>query len=182
MSDSFTWLWKAGVALPVFNITEPKMPLLLNQKSTLFKLFLSDVGMLTTIYGKSVKLKIINQEKDINKGAIYENVAAQELIAHACRCYYYNNKKQGELDFVVEHDGAVLPIEIKSGKDYKKHSALVQVLQNENYHLTRAIVFSNSNVEREGKVTYLPIYMLMFLKESDVNFTDISIDKFKLTI
>lgn len=182
MSDSFTWLWKAGVALPVFNITEPKMPLLLNQKSTLFKLFLSDVGMLTTIYGKSVKLKIINQEKDINKGAIYENVAAQELIAHGCRCYYYNNKKQGELDFVVEHDGAVLPIEIKSGKDYKKHSALVQVLQNENYHLTRAIVFSNSNVEREGKVTYLPIYMLMFLKENDVNFTDISIDKFKLTI
>ena len=76
----------------------------------------------------------------------------------------------------------VLPIEIKSGKDYKKHSALVQVLQNENYHLTRAIVFSNSNVEREGKVTYLPIYMLMFLKESDVKFTDISIDKFKLTI
>ena len=182
MSDSFTWLWKTGVALPVFNVTEPKMPLLLNQKSTLFKLFLSDVGMLTTIYGKSVKLKIINQEKDINKGAIYENVAAQELIAHGCRCYYYNNKKQGELDFVVEHDGAVLPIEIKSGKDYKKHSALVQVLQNENYHLTRAIVFSNSNVEREGKVTYLPIYMLMFLKESDVNFTDISIDKFKLTI
>ena len=109
-------------------------------------------------------------------------VAPQELIAHGCRCYYYNNKKQGELDFVVEHDGAVLPIEIKSGKDYKKHSALVQVLQNENYHLTRAIVFSNSNVEREGKVTYLPIYMLMFLKESDVKFTDISIDKFKLTI
>ena len=75
------------------------MPLLLNQKSTLFKLFLSDVGMLTTIYGKSVKLKIINQEKDINKGAIYENVAAQELIAHGCRCYYYNNKKQGEIRF-----------------------------------------------------------------------------------
>lgn len=180
MNDSFTWLWKAGVALPVFNITEPKIPLLLNQKSTLFKLFLSDVGMLTTLYGKALKLKIVNQEKDINKGAVYENIAAQELTAHGYNCYYYNNKKFGELDFVIEHDGEVLPIEVKSGKDYKKHSALAQVMQNENYHLNEAVVFSNSNVERNGKITYLPIYMLMFLEETEIEFADISIDRFKI--
>lgn len=180
MNDSFTWLWKAGVALPVFNVTEPKIPLLLNQKSTLFKLFLSDVGMLTTLYGKALKLKIVNQEKDINKGAVYENIAAQELTAHGYNCYYYNNKKFGELDFVIEHDGEVLPIEVKSGKDYKKHSALAQVMQNENYHLNEAVVFSNSNVERNGKITYLPIYMLMFLEETEIKFADISIDRFKI--
>ena len=180
MNDSFTWLWKAGVALPVFNVTEPKIPLLLNQKSTLFKLFLSDVGMLTTLYGKALKLKIVNQEKDINKGAVYENIAAQELTAHGYNCYYYNNKKFGELDFVIEHDGEVLPIEVKSGKDYKKHSALAQVMQNENYHLNEAVVFSNSNVERNGKITYLPIYMLMFLEETEIEFADISIDRFKI--
>ena len=180
MNDSFTWLWKAGVALPVFNVTEPKIPLLLNQKSTLFKLFLSDVGMLTTLYGKALKLKIVNQEKDINKGAVYENIAAQELTAHGYNCYYYNNKKFGELDFVIEHDGEVLPIEVKSGKDYKKHSALGQVMQNENYHLNEAVVFSNSNVERNGKITYLPIYMLMFLEETEIEFADISIDRFKI--
>ena len=180
MNDSFTWLWKAGVALPVFNVTEPKIPLLLNQKSTLFKLFLSDVGMLTTLYGKALKLKIVNQEKDINKGAVYENIAAQELTAHGYNCYYYNNKKFGELDFVIEHDGEVLPIEVKSGKDYKKHSALAQVMQNENYHLNEAVVFSNSNVERNGKITYLPIYMLMFLAETEIEFADISIDRFKI--
>lgn len=180
MNDSFTWLWKAGVALPVFNVTEPKIPLLLNQKSTLFKLFLSDVGMLTTLYGKALKLKIVNQEKDINKGAVYENIAAQELIAHGYNCYYYNNKKFGELDFVIEHDGEVLPIEVKSGKDYKKHSALAQVMQNENYNLNEAVVFSNSNVERDGKITYLPIYMLMFLEETEIEFADISIDRFKI--
>ena len=180
MNDSFTWLWKAGVALPVFNVTEPKIPLLLNQKSTLFKLFLSDVGMLTTLYGKALKLKIVNQEKDINKGAVYENIAAQELTAHAYNCYYYNNKKFGELDFVIEHDGEVLPIEVKSGKDYKKHSALAQIMQNENYQLNEAVVFSNSNVERNGKITYLPIYMLMFLEETEIKFADISIDRFKI--
>lgn len=180
MNDSFTWLWKAGVALPVFNVTEPKIPLLLNQKSTLFKLFLSDVGMLTTLYGKALKLKIVNQEKDINKGAVYENIAAQELTAHAYNCYYYNNKKFGELDFVIEHDGEVLPIEVKSGKDYKKHSALAQIMQNENYQLNEAVVFSNSNVERNGKITYLPIYMLMFLEETEIKFADISINRFKI--
>ncbi len=180
MNDSFTWLWKAGVALPVFNVTEPKIPLLLNQKSTLFKLFLSDVGMLTTLYGKALKLKIVNQEKDINKGAVYENIAAQELTAHGYNCYYYNNKKFGELDFVIEHDGEVLPIEVKSGKDYKKHSALAQIMQNENYQLNEAVVFSNSNVERNGKITYLPIYTLMFLEETEIEFADISIDRFKI--
>lgn len=180
MNDSFTWLWKAGVALPVFNVTEPKIPLLLNQKSTLFKLFLSDVGMLTTLYGKALKLKIVNQEKDINKGSVYENIVAQELTAHGYNCYYYNNKKFGELDFVIEHDGEVLPIEVKSGKDYKKHSALAQIMQNENYQLSEAVVFSNSNVERNGKITYLPIYMLMFLEETEIEFADISIDRFKI--
>lgn len=180
MNDSFTWLWKAGVALPVFNVTEPKIPLLLNQKSTLFKLFLSDVGMLTTLYGKALKLKIVNQEKDINKGAVYENIAAQELTAHGYNCYYYNNKKFGELDFVIEHDGEVLPIEVKSGKDYKKHSALAQIMQNENYQLNEAVVFSNSNVERNGKIIYLPIYMLMFLEETEIEFADISINRFKI--
>ncbi len=180
MNDSFTWLWKAGVALPAFNVTEPKIPLLLNQKSTLFKLFLSDVGLLTTLYGKALKLKVVNQETDINKGAVYENVTTQELSAHGYSCYYYNNKKLGELDFVIEHDGEVLPIEVKSGKGYKKHSALAQVMRNENYRLSHAVVFSNSNVECNGKITYLPIYMLMFLKETEIEFADISIDRFKI--
>ncbi len=180
INDSFTWLWKSGAALPIFNVSEPKLPLLLNQKSTLFKLFLSDVGMLTTIYGKAVKLKIINQEKDINKGAVYENVAAQELTAHGYHGYYYNSKKHGELDFVIEHNGEVLPIEVKSGKDYKKHSALAQVMQSENYQLKHAVVFSNSNIEQDGKITYLPIYMLMFLEEANIEFADISIANYKI--
>lgn len=180
MQDSFSWLWKAGVALPVFNTTEPTIPLMINRKSSLFKLFLADVGMLTTIYGKAAKLMIVNNEKDINKGAIYENVIAQELIAHGYASYYYSSKRQGELDFIIEHRGKALPIEVKSGKDYKKHSALQNVLQNEQFHIEQSIVFSHGNVEETEKITYLPIYMIMFLEEKNFDFADISIAKYKI--
>lgn len=180
IEDSFTWLWKAGVALGVFNTTEPTVPLMLNEKSTLFKLFLSDVGLLTTIYGKACKLKIVSKEKDVNKGAVYENVVAQELHAHGYPLYYYNSKKKGELDFVVEHSGRVLPIEVKSGKDYEKHSALDNVMATQEYGIREAYVFTNDNVKTDGKLTYFPIYMVMFLQDDPIDFIDISVDRFKL--
>lgn len=82
VSDSFTWLNKAGVTLPVYNVTQPMMPLMINEKSNLLKLFLSDTGILTSIYGKATKLKILNNDKDVTKGAVYENVIAQELTSH----------------------------------------------------------------------------------------------------
>lgn len=180
MEDSFTWLWKAGVALPVFNTSEPTVPLLINKRHSLFKLFLSDVGLLTSIYGKAAKLRVISNQGEINKGAIYENVAAQELTAHGYQTYYYSNKKIGELDFIIEHNGEVLPLEIKSGKDYKKHSALDNILENETYKAKEAIVFSNGNVERVGKIVYLPIYMIMFINEDNIEFADISIKNFRM--
>ncbi len=180
VENSFTWLWKAGVALAAFNTTEPTIPLLLNEKSTLFKMFLSDVGLLTTLYGKSCKLKIISKDKDINKGAIYENVVAQELHAHGYKLYYYNSKKKGELDFVIEYGGHVLPIEVKSGKDYEKHSALDNVMEISEYVIPEAFVFSCDNVKVKERITYYPIYMVMFIQENHVDFVDISIDKFML--
>ena len=180
VESSFTWLWKAGVALGVFNATEPTVPLMLSEKSTLFKLFLSDVGLLTTIYGKACKLKIVSREKDVNKGAVYENVVAQELHAHGYPLYYYNSKKKGELDFVIEHAGQVLPIEVKSGKDYEKHSALDNVMSVAEYGIEEAYVFTNDNVKAVGKLTYFPIYMVMFLQEDPIDFIDISVDRFKL--
>lgn len=180
IEDSFTWLLKAGVALGVFNVSEPTVPLMLNEKSTLFKLFLSDVGLLTTIYGKACKLKIVSGEKNINKGAVYENLVAQELRAHGYSLYYYNSKKKGELDFVIEHDGHVLPIEVKSGKDYEKHSALNNVMSVDEYEIKEAYVFTNYNVRVDAKFKYLPIYMVMFLQEAPIEFIDISVDKFKV--
>lgn len=151
----------------------------MNEKTTLLKLFLSDVGMLTSIYGKATKLKIVNQENDINKGAVYENVIAQELKAHGYPLYYYNNKKWGEIDFVIEHGDNILPIEVKSGKEYEKHSALNHLLNEKNYDIPQAIVFSNENVKQVEHIMYLPIYMIMFLKREEIEFVDIAVEKFR---
>ena len=166
--DNFIWLQKAGVAFPVFNATEPKIPLLLSEKSNLFKLFLSDVGMLTTMYGRATKIKILNGDKDINNGALYENAVAQELYAHGYKPHYFNSKKQGELDFIIEYHGEILPIEVKSGKGYTVHSALNNVLSNEDYGIKQAFVFANCNVTINEKIVYYPIYFCMFLQERDL--------------
>lgn len=182
ISDSFIWLWKSGVALGVFNTTEPTIPLMLNEKSALFKLFISDVGLLTTLYGKSCKLKIVNKERDINKGAVYENVVAQELHAHGYPLYYYSSKKMGELDFIIEHGGKALPVEVKSGKDYEKHSALNNVTEAKEYGIEEAYIFTNGNVKVKGKLKYLPIYMIMFLKDEPLEFADIALERFKIGI
>ena len=163
-SHSFLWLRDAGVALPTFCANEPTVPLLLSKATNLFKLFLSDVGLLAAMYMNDIQIKILNREQDINFGSIYENAAAQELKAHGFDLYYFNSKKQGELDFLIEHDGVVLPIEIKSGKDYIKHAALSNVLANPDYAIPEAYVLHNDNVSTTGKVAYLPIYMLMFVE------------------
>lgn len=167
-SHSFIWLKDAGVALPVFCANEPQIPLLLSKATNLFKLFLSDVGLLAAMYMDDIQIKILSHEKDINFGAIYENAAAQELKAHGFDLYYFNSKKQGELDFLIELGGEVVPIEIKSGKDYTKHMALNNVLENQEYAIPTAYVFHNGNVSTVGKVVYYPIYMLMFVRKKEL--------------
>lgn len=162
--NSFSWLKDAGIALPTYCVKVPAIPLMLSRTKNLFKLFLADVGLLASMYMDDIQVKILNREKDINFGSVYENAAAQELKAHGFSLYYFNSKKQGELDFMVELNGEVLPIEIKSGKDYTRHAALSNILANESYAIPAAYVFHNGNVSVSGKVIYLPIYMLIFVQ------------------
>lgn len=167
--NSFLWLADAGVALPTYNVSGPTVPLLLNRSANLFKLFLNDVGLLASMYMDDIQIKILNKEKDINFGSVYENVAAQELRSHGFALYYFNSKKQGEIDFVVEYSGNVLPIEIKSGKDFTKHAALSNVLADPQYAIPNAYVFHNENTSTNGNITYYPIYMLMFVNKTDTD-------------
>lgn len=176
------WLNDAGVAIPTYNVEEPKVPLLLNKQRNLFKLFLNDVGLLAAIYGDNIQLRLLSGDNYINYGAVYENFVAQELNAHGFAnghgLYYFNSKKQGELDFVIEYNGAVLPIEVKSGKNYERHRALSNVVRNEQYAVNQAFVFCQDNVSVREKAVYLPIYMLMFLDQPKL---DDLIVKFDLT-
>ncbi len=165
---SFLWLTDAGVALSTYNVDKPCVPLKLNEQRNLFKLFLNDVGLLACMYSSGFQLNIMIGEINANFGAIFENFAAQELHSHGYYLYYFNSKKQGELDFVIEHDGQVLPIEIKSGKDYKRHNALSNVMKNEEYAIMEAFVFTTENIEIQGGNIYLPVYMLMYLREREI--------------
>ena len=163
--NDFLWLKDAGVALPVYNIQEPKLPLKMSENPNLFKLYFSDVGLLTSQYSNATKIKILTKDSGINNGALFENAVAQELVAKDVSVYYFNSKKQGEIDLLIERNGVVCPIEVKSGKDYKRHSALENVLSDKNYDIQEAFVFSNANVEVVGKRIYMPIYMCMFLED-----------------
>lgn len=165
--NSFLWLTNAGVALPVYNVEEPKSPLLLARSRNLFKLFQNDIGLLAAQYAEGIQLRIIKGDKDINFGSIYENAVAQELVAHGITPYYYNNKKRGELDFVIELNGRVVPIEVKSGKDYEVHRALSNIMDCGEYDLPEAIILTNDNLQVVNRFIYAPIYMTMFIERNN---------------
>ncbi|MBQ6279161.1 MAG: ATP-binding protein [Muribaculaceae bacterium] len=167
LENSFLWLKDAGVALPVYNVEEPKSPLVLSRSRNLFKLFLSDVGLLAKQYADGIQLNIINGNDNINYGAIFENFVAQELHAHGFPLFYFNSKKQGEIDFLIEKDGMVVPIEVKSGKDYERHRALRNVLSNPDYNIDKGIVLCNANVSNDNNISYMPIYMIMFMQHDN---------------
>ena len=173
--SGFLWLKDAGVAIPTYNVEEPTMPLLLNKQRNLFKLFLNDVGLLAAMYGGDIQVRLLKNQ-NVNYGAAFENLVAQELYAHGFAIdhdlFYFNSKKQGELDFVVEYHGEVLPIEVKSGKDYERHRALSNIMDNDEYAIPNAFVFCQENIQVKDRLVYLPIYMLMFFQhEQNDDFT-----------
>ena len=165
LEDSFLWLSFAGVVIPVYNATEPRIALSQNAKSSLLKLYSSDVGLLTCQYGNALRVKILTGDQSVNLGGIYENAVAQELNTHGFPMYFYNSHKNGELDFVIEQAMTVVPIEVKSGKDYYVHSAISKVCDNREYGVQTAYVLANCNISQQGKLVYLPVYLSAFIRD-----------------
>ena len=165
LEDEFLWLKESGVGIPVYNVEEPRIPLKLAEKPNFFKLFMNDVGLLSAMYMGGIQVKILNGETEINFGSVYENAVAQELTAHGFAPTYYNSSAHGEIDFVIERDGCVLPIEVKSGKHYKRHRALAHMMDEPEFGLSSAVVLDDDALRAEGGVFYAPIYMMMFLEQ-----------------
>ena len=165
-ADEFEYLTNSGIALSVQAISNPRFPLIESESKNLIKLYLNDVGLLTSLlYGLNINA-VLGDERSINLGSVYESVVAQELHAHGSKLHYYDNKQRGEVDFLIDDFKSltVLPIEVKSGKDYTIHSALTKFLSTPDYTVARAIVLCN---EREVKtingITYMPVYYAMFV-------------------
>ena len=167
--NSFLWLKDAGVALPVYNVDAPVIPLLASKSSNVFRLFSSDIGLLTSAYPAETKMELIGKNGEENNGAHFENAVAQQLTANGLEPYFCKKKNIGEMDFVIEMSGRIVPIEVKSGKSYKTHKALDKFMNVSDYHLEKAYVFSVGNVEVDGRVIYLPIYMCYLLKEKKID-------------
>ena len=168
--NDFAWLIDAGVVLPTYSVTEPKAPLTRTAQRNRFKLYSSDTGLLLSQYTPQITLNVIENATAVNFGAVYENAVAQELACQSSTLFYYHNSRKGEVDFIVErNDGTLLPIEVKSGKDYKLHTALNNLLGTPDFGIEEACVLSMGNMEcgqRAGKpVWYLPLYMAFCIAE-----------------
>ena len=165
-ADDIEYLISAGVALEVRAIANPTFPLVSSAKKNLLKLYLNDVGLLTYVLFKNNVTAIKDDQLSINLGSVYETVVATELLAHGHTLFYYDNKQKGEVDFLIDdYDSlTVLPIEVKSGKDYSTHRALDRFIANPDYRVQSALVLSNEGDSRtENATTYMPIYYIMFL-------------------
>ena len=191
--NSFLWLKDAGVALPVYNVEAPTIPLKTSKSSNVFRLFSNDTGLLTSAYPAETKIELINKNSEVNNGAHFENAVAQQLTANGLEPYFCKKKNIGELDVLVEMDGKVVPIEVKSGKAYKAHKSLDNFMKLviaiiayflacyffmkiSDYHIEKAYVLSVANMEQEGSVVYLPIYMCYLLKERKIGKLIVDLD------
>lgn len=167
--DEFDYLISAGITLEVKAISKPTYPLVENSGKNLLKLYLNDVGILSGIFYRNNIKAVMSDMKSINLGSIYETVVAQELKAHGYDLYYYDNKKNGEVDYLIDDADNLsnIPIEVKSGKDYTVHSALDKFLSNDEYNIKKAYVLSNEQrVYTEKGITYIPIYYVMFFQNT----------------
>ena len=166
--NSFKWLTDAGVALACYNVGAPQPPLKLNEKHSLFKLYMNDTGLLCAACMENIQFDILNGNVGLNLGSILENIIAQQIKANGFPLYYFDSKKYGELDFVIQNGLQIDLIEVKSGKDYKKHSALDKVLSVDDWKFRNAYVLCGGNIEKQNIITYIPWYMSIFLKPAQV--------------
>lgn len=170
--EEFEYLISSGITIDVRAISNPRYPLVQSAQKNLLKLYMNDVGMLSMLlYGDNL-MPILDDKAGINLGALYENVVAQELKSHDKNLFYYDNRHKGEVDFLIDDSNllSVMPIEVKSGKDYTIHSALNNLIATEEYGIKNGVVLSNNReVVVKGSVTYLPIYSTMFLGQINHN-------------
>ncbi len=163
--DEFDYLINFGISLEVKAISAPTFPLIESSSKNLLKLYLNDVGILTNILYKNNINAVLGDQKSINLGTVYEAVVASELKAHGFNLFYYDNKINGEVDFLIDdyNDLSIVPLEIKSGKDYTIHSAINKFLANKSYNVKKGYVLSNERkIFIKDNIIYLPIYMIMF--------------------
>lgn len=160
--NSIMWLCDAGVINICHNLSRAEMPLNGFVKDNEFKLYMKDTGLLVTMLGKEVYKSILNDEMQIYKGAIYENVVAEILDNIGYELYYFNRRNTLEIDFVIENNNEINLIEVKSADNTKSKSLSTLIFENDNL---KGIKLSSKNIGKTEKIETIPIYMAFLLKE-----------------
>jgi predicted AAA+ superfamily ATPase len=157
------WLEDAGIAYHCFNISNLALPLSFSEKRNLYKLYMLDTGLLCAMSMNGIQSALLSGDIKINEGMVTENAVASELFKKGIPLYYYDKKTRTELDFVYNDGGKLSVIEVKSGNDYHRHTALSNAIKDKPSTFNRKIVLCKGNVEVKDGITYLPLYMTMFL-------------------
>lgn len=167
--EEVEYIISSGIALEVKAISNPKFPLKETEHKNLLKLYLNDPGLLTSQLYHDNPMPVLNTESGINLGSVYECAVACQLAANGNSLYYYDNRNHGEVDFLFDDykNLSVVPLEVKSGKDYKRHIALSRFMETPDYCIKSGYVLSNAReVETHGSITYIPIYYSLFFTKT----------------
>ena len=163
--DEFDYLLSSGCVLGAKAISNPVFPLCESASKNLIKLYYNDVGLLTNLLYKNNIDAVLNKDSGVNLGSVYETACAMELSAHGHDLYYFDSKKVGEVDFLINdyENTSILPIEIKSGNDQNNFRAIPKLVK-EPYNLQKGYIFGNENgISSKSNLVTFPIYMIMFL-------------------
>lgn len=161
--DAAQWLSDAGVAIFSFNTHALELPFEQYENRNLFKVYMLDTGLLCNMWGTDVQWQVLQGNLDINEGALTENFVAAELTKHGRQLHYYDLKSRNELDFLLQEGNRLSVLEVKSGKDYKRHTSLTKALASPLAKIGRSVVLNKFNVEKTDQITYLPLYMAAFM-------------------
>lgn len=157
---SVQWLKDSDLVNPCYNIHEPYLPLMANAIDEQFKLYINDTGLLCAMYGFETKKAILNNTiKGNAKGGIYENIIAETLIKNGYKLYYFKPDDSNEIEFLLEKNGEVIPVEVKAGNTITK--SLNRFI--EKYRPFEAFKIIGGNIGSEEKKRIIPHYMTMFI-------------------
>jgi len=157
---SIQWLKDSEIVNACYNVHEPYLPLMANAYDDQFKLYINDTGLLCAMYGFETKLAVLNDSiKGNAKGGIYENVISECLIKRGYNLYYYKPDNDHEIEFLIEKNGKVIPVEVKAS-----NSSTIS-LNNyiEDYNPEIAYKLINGKNGKVGVKQTLPHYMILFI-------------------
>lgn len=158
--DSIQWLRDANMAYVCYNTTTPILPLNAYEKDNEFKLYITDTGLLLALFGFATKQALLNGNlKGFAKGGIFENFVAETLIKNGYTLHYYKPNDSLELEFIIEKDGEIIPIEVKAGNTPTK--SLDSFI--EEFAPSIGIKLISGNIGLTDKKFTIPHFLAMFI-------------------